>query len=541
MLVNPESKSKWFTDINKRHYLLQKSNLIDLFTIADLPIVEHSSGKSPNNRNIGDIVNFSEYGYTGYNFRNIPHNKQSHIYITLYGASYGTYEIDKIYVSSNIAYKVVNIQELSSLQDHPYLNELSQEEKVNISQVSTYQVVFLEKVPVLQQYKGYDLFTDKEYVFGIDYTDIDEPKYIVLSKYGEPAFSIYERLTLHKDDIENFTNTTSIVTTYGRYIANYFSLANPFGSVIPYMNQEISIPDIESIIAEKIRNGELTTEQGGKYLDNTFFIGSFGEMAIPGLTKKSLVTSPEVKKKKKELLEKHKNQLNDPIILAQIEDELIKLDKEWLKGDPSMGFYGDTSKKFNVHRKKQYLIGGVIEDFTKEKGKYEFVENSLSDGWSIDSFVTICNEIRNGSYSRGLETAAGGTLSKNILRLMQNLSLTAEDCGTKEYLEIVLTKELSKKFIGRYILDNGKLVALSKDNLNNYIDKKIKIRSLMYCRQKDGYCHKCAGEFFRNLGQDVIGVLALELTSVFTKLSLKKMHGIKISTEKINSLNKFVV
>lgn len=541
MFVNPESKSKWFTDNYKRPYLLQKANLIDLFTIADLPIVEHTSGKSPTNRNIGDIVNFSEYLYTGYTFRHISPSNASVLQVTLYGSSYGTYELDKVYINLNSAYRVVSIQEFTSLQEHPYLDQLSLEEKSNINNTSVYQIVVFEKVSTNEQYRAYDLFTDKEYVFGVDYTDKDEPKYIVLSKYGEPAFGIYERLTLYKDDIENYTSIEPIVTTYGRYLANYFSLANPFGSVIPYINEEISIPKMEDIIAEKIRNKELTTEQGGKYLDNTFFIGSFGEMAIPGLTRKALTTSPEVKKRKKELLEKYKNQLDDPIILAQIEDELIKLDKEWLKGDPSMGFYGDTGKKFNVHRKKQYIIGGLVEDFTKEKGKYEFIENSLSDGWSIDSFVTICNEIRKGSYSRGLETAFGGALSKNVLRLMQNLTLTAEDCGTKEYLDITLTKELSTKFIGRYILDNGKLIVLTKDNINNYIDKKVKLRSLMYCKQKDGYCHICAGEFFKNLGQDVIGVLALELTSTFTKLSLKKMHGTKLSTATIDSLQKFII
>lgn len=541
MSITPETKSKWFTDLNKRKYLLQKANLIDLFTIADLPIVEHSSGKSPVNRNIGDIVNYSEYSYTGYNFKHIQHHNLANIYVTLYGASYGTYELNKTYVIHEVSYQVTNIQEFTNLQEHPYINNLSQEEKVDISQSTTYQVVYLERVSSLKQYKGYDLFTDKEYIFGVDYKDEDEPKYIVLSKYGTPAFEIYDELVLHAGDIENFNDTTPITTTYGRYIANYFSLANPFGSIIPYINKEVTIPAIESIIADKIRTKELTTEQGGKYLDNTFFIGSFGEMAIPGLTRKSLTTSPEVKKRKKELLVKYKDQLDDPVILAQIEDELIKLDKEWLKGDPSMGFYGDTGKKFNIHRKKQYVIGGLIEDFSKEKGKYEFITNSLSDGWDIDSFVTICNEIRKGSYGRGIETAKGGALSKSVLRLMQNLKITGDDCKTTEYLDFILTEELAPKFYGRYIIENGRLVLLDKNNYKQYINKHVKMRSLMYCKQKDGYCHICAGEYFKNLGQDVIGVLALELTSVFTKMSLKGMHGIKLKTAEISSLNKYII
>ncbi len=551
--TDPESKSKWLTDINKRKFLFKKANLIKLFTVADLPVVENTKGSGNTNRNIGDIVEEEEFNYRGYEFISFPENEietlktQLVIYTTRTQEEYGKYRLNHTYVTPwNLTYRVTAITRYEHLKDHPFLNELTQEQKLEIGS-NPFELIKLSQLSIKDQYKGYDLFTDKSYIFGVIYpnntyaNDNSEVKYVVLEKYGNPPYGIYQKFILHANEIENH-NGQDITTTYGRYLVNYFALADPFGSVISYINSEIKIPKIESIIAEKIRLKELTTEQGGKYLDNVFFIGSFGEMSVPAFSRKSLTTSPKVKQRKKELLEQYKDQLDNPVIISQIEDELIALDKEWLKGDPSMGYFGDTGKKFNVHRKKQYLIGGLIEDFKKEKGSYEFIPNALSEGWDINSFVTICNEIRKGSYNRGIETAQGGVESKRLMRLLQNLKITGEDCGTTEYLEQVLTNDLLDKYYGRYLLDSdGKLVILDKANSSRFLNKKVKIRSFMYCKQPDGFCHVCGGSYFKNIGQDVVGVLALELTSTFLTMSMKNMHGSKVETMNIDNLDRYVV
>lgn len=552
MLV-PESKSKWLTDINKRKYLFLKANLIDLFTISKLPVAMHTSGTNPTVRNIGDIVNYSEYEYIESTFlmyepiEMIPTNNAD-LYVVIKTIDIPHLKIDHIYTNSDtfVNYKLINFKRTNSLKDFEYLNYLSQEQINYFSKHTQFTLMYLKKLNKKEQYKGYNLFTDTEYNFGIIYSDDKEltnTKYIVLSKYGEPAYSIYDEFILYKNDIENFTEEEPITTTFGRYLANYYLLASVFLSVIPYQNKEMSFGKIESIIAEKIKSKEITTEQGSQYLDNAFFIGSFGEMCVPTLTRKSLTTSPEVKKRKKELLEKYKNQLDDPVIAAQIENELIELDKKWLEGDPSLGFYGDSSKKFNVHRKKLFLTNGLTEDFTKSQGNYSFIEKSLSEGWDISSFVTICNDIRRGSYNRGIDTAKGGTKTKQLMRLLQNLKITNEDCGTNRYLTITIDESNIKNFHGRYVLDEetNTLVVIDEKNQNKYINKPIKIRSFMYCEQKDGFCHVCGGEFFKNLDQDVVGVLALELTSSFTTLSLKSMHSRKSSTLNINNLDQYTI
>ena len=188
-------------------------------------------------------------------------------------------------------------------------------------------------------------------------------------------------------------------------------------------------------------------------------------------------------------------------------------------------------------------MSGLTEDFTKEKGKYEFIKESLSEGWNTDSFVAICNEIRRGSYSRGIETANGGAQSKMLMRIVQNLKITGDDCGTTRYLEIPLSESIISRYHGRYVVDpdTNKLVILDKSNQSKFVNKVVKLRSFMYCKQEDGFCGKCAGTYLTNIDQKVIGVLALEMTSAFLTNSLKSMHSSKVRSTSITKLSKFVV
>lgn len=539
-----DNKSSWLVDIEKRPYLLEKSNLIDLFTIATLPTI---TDELKQKRSIGEFVPKDQLAYEGFGsisfeeeeIQKLEQNKRI-IHTTRIDSEYGKYHLNKIYTAPwKINYTVSGIREYTNVKDHPFYDELSQKEKLFIEN-KPFQVITLIKSPKQQQYRGYELFTDGTYTYGVDNRDTANPGYIVLCEHGKPPFWAYDMFTLQTGDIECYAGP-DIRTSYGRYLTNYWIIAVPFKDRIMYINDTISIPKLESEIAYKIRDGLLTTAQGEQYLNNIYFLGSFGEMIVPVFSPKSLTTDPKIKERKKELIEKNKSKLNDPVVASQIEDELIAMDKAWLKNDPALGFYGDSGKKFNTHRKKQYVIGGVIEDFQKEKGNYEFIPNALSEGWDINSFVVIANEIRNGSYSRGIETANGGVQTKDLLRLLQNLKITGEDCHTKRTLPCIMNESIAVNMYGRYFYENGNLKEFTKDIASQYFGKQVNFRSLMYCEQKDGFCNICAGKFFANIDQDVIGVLGLELTAVFLTLSMKNMHGSKLSTMQVNDISKYFV
>lgn len=457
-------KDKWFVDKKRRRNLLQKANLIKLFTVCfDIPNLE-------------------------------------------------TFDIkpDKT--------PAVNV--ILTLTSEHYNEEF---------------VKLLEKSET-----DYCLLQDDTFTYGL-FVEEKTPKLIALNPKDIPPFELQKKFFIENDDIENYQKIGEF-TTYGRYITNYFCLAEPCGNVIPYINKIWNVSKVESEIYKKVRDGVITPEQCGRYTDNAYFLGSFGELIVPVFSEKSLTTDPKILEYREAQYKKHAHELDNPVVCAKIEDELIAMDKNYLKGDPAMGFLGDSSKKFNIHRKRQYLTAGLFESFEKEKGKYSFIKGSLSEGWKIDSFVTIANEVRKGSYNRGIETANAGVLTKYILRLFQNAKIVAEDCKTKRGLEVSkLTEQLADAFVGQNIIEGNSLVPLTEQNKQNYIGKSVTIRSFMFCEQTGGYCFTCAGETFRTLNAKNVGSEPLQITANLMALSMKAMHGTKVSQFEINDLDEFLM
>lgn len=420
-----------------------------------------------------------------------------------------------------------------------------EEESLVNNVIASYENRFLNptdptKYDTPDVHKHYLLFTDDTYIYGLDYID-NQYRAILLGVVESSPFRIHDKLYLENNDIENYSGAGEF-TLYGNYIVNYFSLASVFGNKIPYINKEIRIRTIESIIGPLALSNEITVDQITKYLNHTFFLGSFSELIVPVYSKKSLTTDPKISVRRQELFDQYKDQLHDPVIGSKIEDELIAMDKEWLKGDPAFSYINSSSKRFNVSRKRQYLTGGLMEDFSTEKGNYGFIREALSDGWSKDSFSLWCNDIRKGSYSRGIDTANGGVQTKYLLRMLQSIKLTDDDCGTKRSLLIYLNDNNVQEFYGRnLILPSGKLEVLTSRNVKQYINTTQRIRSVMYCESKPGLCFTCAGENYRFLDVKALGAMALEIGSTFLLQSMKSMHGTKLSSFELTNLDQYCV
>lgn len=439
-------------------------------------------------------------------------------------------------------------------------NLLTRETLINLFTITTYphmerQVLIGKEKPIIDKvYSGvildvadswnvdtkHVLLQDEEYIYGLE-IGTESYSVVCLQQVGNPIFGIYDQMNLVPDAIENYSGSGEY-TTFGRYLTNYFALASVFGNIIPYVNDIYNIGKMESVIGQKALLNEVTAEQLSTYLNHMFFLGSFSELAVPVYSKKSLTTDPNIKKRKEELLKQHADKLDDPVICTQIEDELIRMDKDWLKGDPAMGFYGASGKKFNVHRKRQFLAVGLVDEFSKEKGKYDFISGALCDGWEKDAFPALCNEIRRGSYSRGIETAQGGVQTKYLLRLFQNTVISAENCGTKRGLTVTFTDSNIKDFYGcNIILSSGKLETLTSRNASKFNGTTVKIRSVMYCEEKNGFCFTCAGDTYRNLDIKAIGATALEMGAAFLTMSMKSMHGTKLSSFTVDNLDQYLV
>jgi hypothetical protein len=359
-------------------------------------------------------------------------------------------------------------------------------------------------------------------------------------KADEVPLDIYAEFKLKSGMIENYVGEEE--TTIGRYLLNYVVLASIFGNKVPYINGIFDAKKVEAVIGQKALGGEITAEQIGTYLNQAFFLGSMTELYVPVFSKKALTPPPDIGKVKAELLKKYADNLDNPVICAEIEDELIKHDKNYLKGDPAMGFYGSASKKFNVHRKRQYLAVGLMEEFKQNQGDYSFIEGALIDGWEKSAIPTFCNDIRKGSYNRGIETAEGGVQTKKLMRLLQNLRITEEDCNTSRGLMVAITQQNVSAFYGRNVfVGPTKLETITPANQTKFIGNTWKMRSFMYCQTTGGFCYTCGGESFRTLDMDSIGSLALELGSAFLLMSMKAMHGTKMSSFVVENLDEYLV
>lgn len=394
--------------------------------------------------------------------------------------------------------------------------------------------------------KSGDIFTvvslkgDDTCLAYIDRYSKDEFVFKYLDSGETRIFNEIDTFTINPGDIVNCKEPCE--TTVGRFLLNEVLFVQPFDDFFPYCNDLWNVDKTHKAIAKAMLAGTIKVPQYKKYVDRLFFIGHFTELCVPGYSRAALTTHPDMQKVKEELLAKYKGRLNDPLVIAEIENILIALDKEYLKNDIVMRFYAPLgAKPFNIARKKMYIAVGGIEAFSKDSGQYTFIANSLSEGWDVKSFPAIANEIRKGSYNRGHETQNGGAQTNDLVRVFQDLKIVMDDCGTDKGLIVDFKKISVDNFLGRTIRVGNEWITITDSNKNNFVNKSYLMRSPMYCTAKSGLCYKCAGETYSKLDIKHVSMLAVDISSTFTKLSLKAMHGTKLSIFEVTDLENFVI
>lgn len=340
--------------------------------------------------------------------------------------------------------------------------------------------------------------------------------------------------------IANYTKNEEETTSVGRLLLNYAVLAEPFGDVFEYVNDIWKPGKIEDMIADALRNDDVTVEQTKKAINQAYYIGSLSHLCVVTATEKSFKTDDRVEQRKRELLEEHKGELDDPIVAKKIEDELIELDKEYIQDDNSERYYNAMGEKsFSNHRKKMHVTEGSMPKFEEGTSNYEFVENSLKEGWDPEDFPTIVNELRKGSFNRGFQTALGGAMAKNLLRLFQNVEMTENDCQTDRTVQVTLPADEIENYKGRTVIVNGEKVVITKDNLDQYADKKVNLRTPAYCRTQNGLCYTCAGQIFREMSQKSMNMMIVEVANTFMDNAMQAMHDTTVQTVTIEDLSEY--
>ena len=340
-------------------------------------------------------------------------------------------------------------------------------------------------------------------------------------------------------------NKETIKTTLGRLLFNKIVVeASGAHKLLGYINETIYKKTYEGLcntLASAVLTNDISLEIMYKFLNyfENFFMRMHALVAC-SFTISTFKPLPQVMKKKDELFEKYKDELdesnpNNMIKMVEIENELLALAKDLLKDDPGMMLYNSKANaSFENNYKNTFITRGVITD--PSTGKNHIVKNCYAEGVEKKDIPAFATAIVTGSYPKAVGTATSGYLSKNILAIMQNVKVsdTLHDCGSKGTVEIQVNDP--QAFLFKYVVENGKNVLLTPKNINQYAGKVVKIRSPLFCiGDKDGgICEVCAGTQPKNLGIKNIGLTASIMSGKFTNLSMKKFHDATIKLHNID-------
>ena len=358
-----------------------------------------------------------------------------------------------------------------------------------------------------------------------------------------PRFNTFDTFTLLRG---YYYNDETIVTTVGRYLVNLFILPDTFLKKFRYQNVTMdagTTGDIEEKLAFMLLNDEISAKEYSEFLDNGEWMTlGLAYFLVPTMDYDMNVPIPEVIKRRDELFEQFAKEIaeGDQNVSNAIEKELLDMSKKLIKAKGNQGYDFFESGEFNFgnNYKKTSIMGGAVENpYTK---KLDILKSNYISGIDKKEFPYFANLTVIGGYSRGVETQKAGYETKKINNALQVVVLDepGTDCGTNHYLKITITDKMKNMYLYRNVLENGKLVTLTADNIGKYTGRELMMRSPMYCKT-DKICSVCAGGIFYKLGMTNAGLLSSTMSGSLMNLSMKKFHDTTIKFSKLDA-KKFI-
>jgi DNA-directed RNA polymerase subunit beta' len=196
------------------------------------------------------------------------------------------------------------------------------------------------------------------------------------------------------------------------------------------------------------------------------------------------------------------------------------------------------------------LTGGIGEIIESP------IRSNFREGLTVLEYFISTHGARKGLADTALKTADAGYLTRRLVDVAQDVTITEEDCGTINGLEISSLKEgediiepLKERIVGsvaandifdpheldedgdpKLLVEAGKLIDEdAADKVDDSGLDKVKIRSVLTCESRRGVCRMCYG---RNLATmemvdmgEAVGILAAQsIGEPGTQLTLRTFH-----------------
>lgn len=389
---------------------------------------------------------------------------------------------------------------------------------------------------------------DIEYLVSIKEKDITTT--LIMELFGEfesgRRFNPYDIVTIPKGSYgpDGKKNKNDFTTTVGIWIFNRYFIEPHLFDLFKYINKTISkklLGKLNTEISEAVLEDKISVEVLKDFIMKTQKCMPYISILAPNYTNKMLECSVVIARKKEELYKKYKDQIDkgDEVAANKMEKELLDFAVEYMGDDPSMDmFISGARGNIGNNFKNMFVMKGVIKDpDPNAKQKYNVALSNYIDGIKSEEYSLFANSLAAGPYSRAKKTEYGGYLEKLFLRAFQHITLDppGSDCGTKRYLEIVLTEDNLNLWMYSYIIEGSKLVELNSENKSKYIGKKVKVRFSGLCESKTGICNKCMGNLYYRLDKkENVGTSLTQVPSTLKNISMKAFHD---STQSLYEMN----
>lgn len=380
---------------------------------------------------------------------------------------------------------------------------------------------------------------ERQFLLGLKSEDIDYDLLVELfadrceNKNGEitiksSRIKTYDEFILEKGE---YFNKEKILTNAGLFIYNKFLIEKNLQNIVGYVNEPIDskmLDKIEDKLSKALLNNKINQDIFVEYLNkNQWLAMRFHSVITNSFTMNTLKPNKNIIKERDKLLKENKEKLqqNDVVTAVNIEKKLLEMSKEELKNDPGLNLYASGARgSFQNNYKNMCIMKGPV--YNPVTDKFDIVQSNFMEGIRKEEIPVYGNAIITSAFPKAIGTKHSGYFSKQIIAALQAITLDkpGSDCGTKGYLKIVITENLKNDFLYRYIIDGNKLVEITDENINNYLNKEVKLRSRLYCIGKK-LCNICAGNIYNKLEIENVGLTAARVSSTLLNLNMKKMHN----------------
>lgn len=240
-------------------------------------------------------------------------------------------------------------------------------------------------------------------------------------------------------------------------------------------------------------------------------------------------------------------------MMNELRIEIIEKDGKKVQTESFNPIYimADSGARGSTQQIRQ--LAGIRGLMSKPSG--QVIETPITanfkEGLSVLQYFISTHGARKGLADTALKTSNAGYLTRRLVDVAQDVTITQEDCGTLDGIEVThlinaageIEERLSERILGRVAVEDiydpydGNIIVKTGDEITETISQKIedagfdrvKVRSPLTCKSRRGLCIKCYGRDLArghlvNIGEAVGIVAAQSIGEPGTQLTMRTFH-----------------